>query len=136
MTDHVGSQRRSKIMASIGTKDTKPEMIVRRSLHRLGFRYRLHSRELPGSPDLVFPALKKVVFVHGCFWHGHDCRWGKLPKSNTTYWQKKIQTNRKRDIRNLVDLRALGWGAYTIWQCELREKEKAIERIVEFLGSE
>lgn len=123
-------------MASVGTKDTKPEMIVRRHLHRLGFRYRLHRRDLPGSPDLVFPALKKVVFVHGCYWHGHECRWGKLPKSNATYWQDKIQTNRKRDARNVADLRSLGWDVYTVWQCELREKDAALDRIVEFLGSD
>jgi len=122
-------------MASVGTRDTKPEMIVRRHLHRLGYRYRLHRRDLPGSPDLVFPALKKVVFVHGCYWHGHECRWGKLPKSNATYWQDKIRTNRERDARNVADLRSMGWDVYTVWQCELREKDTALDRIVEYLGS-
>jgi len=135
MVDHVDPKRRSKIMASVGTKDTKPEMIVRRHLHRLGYRYRLHRRDLPGSPDLVFPALKKVVFVNGCYWHGHECRWGKLPKSNATYWQDKIRTNRERDARNVADLRSLGWDVYTVWQCELRERDAALDRIVEYLGS-
>ncbi|WP_291137132.1 very short patch repair endonuclease [Erythrobacter sp.] len=122
-------------MASVGQKDTRPEMIVRRNLHRLGFRYRLHRRDLPGTPDLVFPSRKKVIFVHGCYWHGHECRWGKLPKSNQGYWRAKIRANRDRDDRNASSLAEMGWDSLTVWQCELREERKAINRIVEYLQS-
>lgn len=133
MTDHVDPECRSRIMASVGTKNTKPELIVRRHLHGLGFRYRLHRRDLPGSPDLIFPRLRKALFVHGCYWHGHECRWGNLPKSNQAYWEKKIRTNRERDARNLADLRSLGWEVHTVWQCELRNGAEALDRIVEYL---
>ncbi len=133
MTDHVSTERRSFIMSQVGTKDTKPEMIVRRALHRLGFRFRLHRRDLPGSPDLVFPSRRKVIFVHGCFWHGHGCRWGQLPKSRPEYWQPKIETNHERDNRNLTMLRDAGWEPLVVWQCELKQPEDALERIVAFL---
>ena len=93
-------------------------MIVRRILHRLGFRYRLHRRDLPGSPDIVFTSRRKVIFVHGCYWHGHDCRKGRLPKSRLDYWQPKIEANMKRDSRRLAELRALGWDSLIVWQCE------------------
>ncbi|MEQ5786831.1 DNA mismatch endonuclease Vsr [Erythrobacter sp. NFXS35] len=122
-------------MASVSGKDTKPEMIVRRRLHRLGFRYRLHRRDLPGSPDLVFPTRRKVVFVHGCYWHGHGCRWGKLPKSNQIYWRSKIEANRDRDSRNIADLRKMGWSSLVVWQCALRAEDAAINAIVEYLRS-
>ncbi|QZD89896.1 very short patch repair endonuclease [Qipengyuania aurantiaca] len=135
MTDHVDPIRRSKIMASVGQKNTKPEMIVRRHLHRLGFRYRLHRRDLPGSPDIVFPSRKKTIFVHGCYWHGHECRWGNLPKSNQDYWRAKIVANRERDDRNVSALESMGWETLTVWQCELRNELQAIERIVEYLQS-
>lgn len=125
--------RRSTIMASVKAKGTKPEMIVRRSLHRLGFRYRLHGSDLPGSPDIVFPSRRKVIFVHGCFWHGHECRWGRLPKSNVDFWRAKIDANRARDNRNVTDLQRLGWDTHTVWQCELREQARAIDAIVEYL---
>lgn len=120
-------------MASVKAKGTKPEMIVRRSLHRLGFRYRLHGSDLPGSPDIVFPSRRKVIFVHGCFWHGHECRWGRLPKSNVDFWRAKIDANRARDNRNVTDLQRLGWDTHTVWQCELREQARAIDAIVEYL---
>lgn len=133
MADHVDTQTRSKIMASVRSKDTKPELVVRRFLHRQGYRYRLHRKDLPGSPDIVFPSRRKVLFVHGCYWHGHRCRWGNLPKSNATYWHDKIRANRERDARNVSDLRLLGWDVHTVWQCELRDKPSAFERIVEYL---
>lgn len=123
-------------MASVGTKDTKPEMALRRALFALGYRYRLHSRHLPGRPDLVFPARKKAIFVHGCFWHGHGCRWGRLPKSRPEYWEPKIEANKDRDTRSLAGLAALGWSALVVWQCELREIERVIERVEEFLRHE
>lgn len=135
MVDHVSPAGRSKIMSKVRSKDTKPEMLVRRRLHSLGFRYRLHRKELPGSPDLVFPSLKKVLFVHGCYWHGHDCRWGKLPKSNTSFWEEKIAANVGRDERNIRDLKRLGWETFTVWQCELRDEETAIAGVVEYLRS-
>ena len=131
--DHVSPERRSFIMSCVGTKDTKPEMVVRRALHRLGYRYRLHRRDLPGSPDLVFPSRRKVVFVHGCFWHGHSCRWGRLPKTRPDYWQPKIASNRERDKRNLTTLEEAGWRAVVIWQCELKQADRALGRIVAFL---
>src|SRR5262245_6056372 len=100
----------SERMARIRKVDTKPELIVRNLLHRLGFRYRLYRRELPGNPDIAFPGRKKVILVHGCFWHRHDCRWGrKVPTSNRDYWVPKLRRNRARDKRNLTKLKALGW---------------------------
>ena len=120
-------------MSQVGSKDTKPEMVVRRALHRLGYRYRLHRRDLPGSPDLVFPSRRKVIFVHGCFWHGHGCRWGRLPRSRSEYWKLKVETNRERDIRNLAALAERGWKAITVWQCELKQPRETLDRIVAFL---
>lgn len=134
MSDHVTKERRSFIMSQVGSKDTKPEMIVRRALHRLGYRYRLHRRDLPGSPDLVFVSRRKVIFVHGCFWHGHGCRWGQLPKSRSDYWKNKVETNRERDTRNLAALSERGWEALTVWQCELKQPQVMLDRIVAFLG--
>lgn len=134
MVDHVAPDRRSFIMSSVHTKDTKPEMLVRQRLHGLGYRYRLHRKNLPGSPDLVFPGRRKAIFIHGCFWHGHGCRWGRLPKTRLDYWKPKIDANRKRDQRNVAALREAGWSALIVWQCELRQPEAAFARIVEFLG--
>ncbi|MEX0922273.1 MAG: very short patch repair endonuclease [Rhodovibrionaceae bacterium] len=133
MPDHVDSQRRSRIMASVATKNTRPELVVRRALHRLGYRYRLHRRDLPGSPDLVFPSRRKAIFVHGCFWHGHNCRWGRLPKSRLDYWEPKIQKNRMRDRKNVSALKDAGWSVEVVWQCELRSLEAVIARLVDFL---
>lgn len=133
MVDRVTAQRRSRIMQSVGTANTGPEMAVRRALHRRGFRYSLHRRDLPGSPDIVFPSRRKILFVHGCFWHGHSCRWGKLPKSRLEYWRPKIEANRKRDARNVKDLQDDGWGVLVVWQCELRDQPATINRIVQFL---
>jgi len=133
MADHVTPERRSFIMSSVRSKDTKPELLVRRALHKLGYRYRVHSRDLPGSPDLVFSSRKKAIFVHGCFWHGHGCQWGRLPKSKLDYWKPKIEANRKRDKRNLTALREAGWSVKVVWQCELRNMEATLDRIVGFL---
>ncbi|WP_102227141.1 very short patch repair endonuclease [Acidimangrovimonas sediminis] len=133
MVDHVTPERRSFIMSKVGQKDTKPELALRRALHRLGYRYRLHRRDLPGTPDLVFPARRKVIFVHGCFWHGHGCRWGRLPKSRPEYWLPKIETNRERDRKAVTALREAGWEPLVVWQCELRDLEAAVGRVVDFL---
>lgn len=133
MADHVTPERRSFIMSSVRSKDTKQELLVRRALHKLGYRYRVHRRDLPGSPDLVFPSRKKVIFVHGCFWHGHGCQWGRLPKSKLDYWKPKIEANRERDKRNLTALREAGWSVNVVWQCELRNMEATLNRIIGFL---
>ena len=120
-------------MSKVGTRDTGPEMAIRRALHRKGYRYLLHDKRLPGSPDLVFPKRRKAIFVHGCFWHGHGCRWGQLPKSNLEYWEPKITGNKTRDEKNFAELRRLGWKTLIVWQCELKEPEALNGRIIEFL---
>ena len=124
--DHVDSSNRSRIMAAVKSRDTGPELEVRRAMHRQGFRFRLHRRDLPGSPDLVLPKHKVALFVHGCFWHSHGCRKSKLPKSNVQYWTAKIEQNVNRDYRVRRDLEGLGWKWRVIWQCEV---EAGVERI-------
>lgn len=124
-------------MARIRSKDTKPEMAVRRMLHALGYRYVLHDRRLPGSPDLVFPARHKAVFVHGCFWHGHDCGRGFRPKTNAAFWATKIEGNIARNLRQAVALRSLGWRTLVVWECAIRpDLLRALERrLVRFLDA-
>src|SRR5262249_16663819 len=132
--DRISNERRSEIMSRIRGKDTSPELTVRSLLHKLGYRYRLHSRKLPGCPDLVFSSRKKVIFVHGCFWHGHrGCRKGKLPKSRLEYWEPKIKANRRRDSSNIRKLKAEGWDVFTVWQCKLKNIEDIKAQIVSFL---
>lgn len=135
MVDHVSADRRSYIMSTVGQRNTKPELALRRALHRLGYRFRLHRRDLPGRPDIVFPSRKMVVFVHGCFWHGHGSRWGRLPKSRPEYWKAKIETNKERDRRALTELKEAGWEPLVVWQCELRDLEGAVGRVEAFLRS-
>ncbi|MPR32700.1 very short patch repair endonuclease [Salmonirosea aquatica] len=121
MADIFDKAKRRKIMQAIRGKDTRPEWLVRKCLHRHGFRYRLHDRRLPGRPDLVLRKYNTVILVQGCFWHGHEpCRIGRLPKSNRTWWEEKINRNRARDQRNLFLLEKLGWNIWTIYECELR----------------
>ena len=120
MADVVGQAVRSRIMASIRGKDTRPEMLVRRGLHARGFRYRLHDRRLPGRPDLVFPGRRAVILVHGCFWHGHHCQLFRWPESRADFWKRKITGNRERDAGNLARLRARGWRVLVIWECAFR----------------
>jgi DNA mismatch endonuclease (patch repair protein) len=110
---------RSAMMARIRSVDTKPEMLVRRALHRLGFRFRLHVRGLPGRPDIVLPKYRTVIQVKGCFWHGHTCRDGRLPKSNRDYWVPKLLQNRRRDRTNERKLRVLGWSVRNLWECRI-----------------
>ncbi|MDO3507186.1 very short patch repair endonuclease [Ralstonia pseudosolanacearum] len=133
--DRLTPDRRSRLMSRIRSKDTKPEVEVRSTLHRMGYRYVLHRRGLPGTPDLVFPARRKVLFVHGCYWHGHTCKYGKAQsKSNVEFWQKKIDANRRRDRRNTRKLRAAGWSVATVWECQIKQR-KWLDRIVLFLES-
>ncbi|EAQ26796.1 XorII very-short-patch-repair endonuclease [Roseovarius sp. 217] len=124
-------------MSRVRGRDTKPEMLVRRLTHGMGYRYRLHRRGLPGSPDLVFPSRMKVIFVHGCFWHQHldpGCKLARLPKSKLDFWGPKLETNRERDERNLVLLAELGWDVLVIWECQTKNREELQTRIGEFLG--
>ncbi|MGQ0589831.1 MAG: very short patch repair endonuclease [Sphingosinicella sp.] len=132
--DTRSREQRSRIMASVGTKDTGPELAVRKLLHRLGYRYRLHRKDLPGRPDIVFPGRRLALFVHGCFWHGHDCPKGRLPKSRPEYWAPKIARNLERDAENRRDLGALGWRSATLWQCELKDRESLEDKLRELLG--
>lgn len=133
--DRLSPERRSWLMSRVGSKDTAPELSVRRYLHGRGYRYRLHVGGLPGKPDLVFPARRCVVFVHGCFWHGHGCKIGKLPKSRGDFWTPKILRNRERDAERSGALRKLGWRVLTLWQCETRDMAKAGRKLERFLDS-
>lgn len=129
--DNLTKQQRSERMSRVRSKDTKPEMAVRRLVHAMGFRYRLHSSDLPGKPDLVFPRLQKVIFVHGCFWHQHP-RCGRKPKSKLGFWLKKLSQNRERDLRNQQELRRLGWKILIVWECQLSRSNLA-DRLRSFL---
>ncbi len=121
-------------MSRVRSRDTRPEMIVRRIAHGLGFRYRLHRRDLPGTPDLVFPKYRAVIMVHGCFWHRHPgCKYASTPSTRENYWTKKFQGNVVRDRRNLTALSRLGWRTLVIWECETRDREAVAERIADFL---
>ncbi|WP_057975570.1 very short patch repair endonuclease [Pseudomonas lactis] len=140
MTDVVSSEKRSQMMSGIRSKDTQPEMIVRRALHARGFRYRLYVKDLPGKPDLVFPRYKSILFIHGCFWHGHDCHLFKVPGTRREFWLSKIDRNRERDAEVKLALAALGWRVMEVWECELRAARKAgytpvVEQIVDWLSS-
>lgn len=120
-------------MALIKSRDTKVERTVMSQVHRLGYRYRKHRRDLPGTPDMVFPARCMVIFVHGCFWHGHKCRSGRMPKSKAAYWRNKIEGNRQRDRRTIARLRRLGWKSLVVWECQLRDMKRVTTKIVGFL---
>ena len=124
MVDTVTPEKRSQVMALVGSKDTRPEMLIRRGLHRLGYRYRLHAKDLPGKPDLVFPRFKSVIQINGCFWHGHSCYRCRMPATNKEYWFGKIAKNRKRDLSNLQQLQMKGWRVLTIWECALIGRER------------
>ena len=120
-------------MSAVRTRNTGPELIVRRLLRAAGIRYRLHAIDLPGKPDIVLPARRKIIFVHGCFWHGHPCRYGHLPKSRVDYWAAKIAANRRRDRSNVRRLRRSGWGTIVVWQCELKDVQSSGRRLLAFL---
>lgn len=134
MTDTFSSAKRSEIMGRIGQKNTQPEIIVRRLLHRLGYRFRLHRRDLPGTPDIVLPRHRKIVFVHGCFWHSHaGCSRSSLPDTNREFWERKIGKNSERDRIALAELKTLGWDCMVVWQCEVRDRTALEDRIRRFL---
>lgn len=133
-SDKFSPAQRSWIMRQVQSRNTKPELLVRSLAHRLGYRFRLYRRDLPGTPDLVFPARAKVIFVHGCFWHGHPCRRGaRLPKTNAEYWQTKIARNEKRDRQHRRALRQLGWSTLVLWECQLRDQQKLAAKLSRFL---
>ncbi|WP_334045570.1 very short patch repair endonuclease [Burkholderia cepacia] len=133
MVDKISAEARSKLMGRIHGKDTKPELAVRSILHRLGFRFRLHRKDLPGRPDIVLPRHRKIILVQGCFWHGHTCRRGAKPKSNQDFWAQKILSNQERDRQNLTALTEAGWSVLELWECEIRAGTGLTERIIEFM---
>lgn len=137
MTEVTDLRRRT--MRAVKSRDTKPEMIVRRLVHRAGHRYRLHRADLPGKPDLTFSKKKKIIFVHGCFWHGHNCKRGaRQPRQNAEYWIQKISHNKERDIKEQETLQAMGWKVLVIWECQLKLKnrEAVDQQIMTFLRAE
>jgi DNA mismatch endonuclease (patch repair protein) len=131
MVDHLTTDQRRSLMSRIRGKNTAPELVVRRMVHGLGFRFRLHRKDLPGMPDLVFPRLKKVIFVHGCFWHMHKCK--SMPKSNIEFWEAKFQRNVARDSEDTRRLKKLGWTPLVIWECSTRNPEKLKQTLLRFL---
>jgi DNA mismatch endonuclease (patch repair protein) len=130
------SELRSRTMRAVKSRNTAPELTVRSLAHRMGYRFRLHRDNLAGKPDLVFPRLNKVIFVHGCFWHGHDCvRGARVPKDNREYWLGKISGNRARDQKNLKQLTKLGWKSLVIWECDLGDEQRTKAQLRRFLKS-
>lgn len=135
MVDKFTPEQRSRNMAAIRSKDTAPEMAVRRLAHRMGFRYRLHRRDLPGTPDIVFCAMRKIIFVHGCFWHMHSCPRGQLtPATNAGFWQTKRIRNISRDRNHIKLLSKAGWNILTIWECQTKDEGRMRKRIEVFLA--
>lgn len=131
MSQRTIDPQRSATMRAVRSKNTEPEMVVRRFVCGLGFRYRLHRKDLPGVPDLVFPKLKRVIFVHGCFWHGHLCaRGNRIPKTRRSYWKEKISRNIDRDARHIAELRKLGWKTLIVWECDLKARPESSERSI------
>ena len=133
MADTMTPEQRSRCMSAVKGKDTKPEMIVRRYLFSKGLRYRLHVRSLPGNPDIVLPKYKTVIFINGCFWHGHEgCKYYRLPKSNVEFWESKITNNKNRDVVNEIKLKELGWRVIRIWECEIKrvqDRGQSLEKL-------
>ena len=137
MVDSLSPEERSEIMARVRSKNSRPEMLVRKIVYAMGHRYRLHARTLPGCPDLVFRPKRKVIFVHGCFWHRHaNCALARMPKSRLPFWTAKLEGNRKRDQRNKRALSREGWKVLTIWECQLRDVVRLESRIRRFLDEE
>lgn len=139
--DPLTPDQRRLNMSSIRGRDTEPEMIIRRGLHARGVRYRLHNRKLPGTPDLVFASYRAVVFVHGCFWHGHDCALGVRPRSNAAFWQAKIERNQRRDRQTTDMLISSGWRVAIVWECALRGRsrqplESVLDELTRFVRSD
>lgn len=137
MVDTLSPEARSDLMSRIRSRDTKPEMHVRSVVHRLGYRFRLHRKDLPGKPDMVLPRHGAVIFVHGCFWHQHpdpNCRLATMPSSNVEYWKPKLARNRARDQETVEKLEAEGWRVLVVWECQLKNQEELINRIQNFLN--
>jgi DNA mismatch endonuclease (patch repair protein) len=135
MTDVFDTEKRSAVMRAVKSRDTTPERQVRRAAHALGLRFRLGRSDLPGKPDLVFPSRRVALFVHGCFWHGHDCpRGARMPQNNRAYWQAKIARNVARDKASLANLRKLGWKPAVIWECEAKDAENLVRLITRRIG--
>lgn len=135
--DTISVQRRSANMRAIHSKDTGPEIIVRRLVYSLGYRYRLHRKDLPGKPDLVFASRRKVIFLHGCFWHGHDCKRGsRIPKTNIEYWEKKLTRNKSRDAEHKTVLEEQGWSVFVIWECQTKNEAALKNLLKSFLESQ
>ncbi len=133
--DKLSAKRRSANMRQIRSKNTAPELLLRRMLHRLGYRFRLHRKDLPGKPDLVFPSRRKVIFVHGCFWHQHSgCREGRVPLSRREYWEPKLGRNQARDAASQASLEEQGWQCLVIWECEMKDTAAALRTAKRFLG--
>lgn len=125
---------RSRIMRAVKSRDTATEMTVRRLVYAMGYRYRLHRKDLPGKPDLVFQSRRKVIFVHGCFWHGHDCKRGaRVPKTNSAYWENKITRNMERDNQHAEELKRAGWRVLVIWECQTKEEASLVDLVKGFL---
>jgi len=136
MADVLTPEQRRRNMAAIKGKNTKPEMVVRRLIHGLGYRYRLHRKDLPGKPDLVFPSRRKIIEVYGCYWHMHDCPYGRVvPKTNAEFWQAKRLSNVARDTRNIKALTEQGWKVLIIWECEIKDTNTLQKRVTHFLDS-
>ena len=134
MADTLTRAERSERMSRIRSRDTKPELLVRKALHANGFRFRLHRRDLPGRPDIVLPKYNAVVFVQGCFWHAHHCQKGRIPSTQSKFWKSKFEGNQKRDARNTRALRAMGWRVYTIWECEFTNAPKRERALAKLIG--
>lgn len=136
MTDIVDKATRSRMMSGIRSKNTRPEVLIRKALHAQGFRYRLHNKSLPGKPDLSFPRYKAVVFIHGCFWHGHNCHFFRVPQTRTSFWLDKINGNRQRDARQLVQLKQAGWRVLLVWECAIRKNETTTKKmLIDYIAS-
>lgn len=131
--DKVSPDQRSRNMAAVRGRDTGPEVAVRRMIHWLGLRFRLHRSDLPGRPDIVLPRHRSVVLVHGCFWHGHSCTRGKVPTSNTAFWLPKLERNKQRDAEQVRALRKLGWRVLVVWECETKRPDRLLKRLARWL---
>jgi DNA mismatch endonuclease (patch repair protein) len=133
MADKWTAEQRSAMMSRVKNANTKPEVRVRQMLHRLGYRFRLHGKKLPGSPDIVLPKYRKVIFVHGCFWHGHTCSKGKRPATRVEFWNEKLDRNLARDSQAQQELRALGWSYLVVWECQLKDETALTKTLETFL---
>lgn len=136
MTDRVDSATRSRMMAAVKSRDTKPELLIRSILHQKGFRFRLHVKDLPGKPDIVLPKYRSVILINGCFWHGHEnCRFFKIPSTRTEFWEEKIHKNKINDSKAIAKLLAENWRVCVIWQCKIRESKKNLTELADIVSS-